>query len=84
MTSQPPGEIPYWQPQVTSLAAILSRACRAATEFPVASAVKGRIMDISVLGGATTVYLDLEWVPEEERKGAAELLAAELRNVAGK
>ena len=53
-------------------------------EFPVASAVKGRIMDISVLGGATTVYLDLEWVPEEERKGAAELLAAELRNVAGK
>ena len=53
-------------------------------EYPVATAVKGRIMDISVLGGATTVYLDLEWIAEEERKGAAELLAAELRNVAGK
>ena len=40
-------------------------------------------MDISVLGGGTT-YLVLEWIAEEERKGAAELLAAELRNVAGK
>jgi hypothetical protein len=52
-------------------------------EYPVASAVKGRVMDVSVLGGGT-VYLELEWLPEEDRKGAAELLAAELRNVAGK
>jgi hypothetical protein len=61
----------------------LSRWSADKKEFPVASAVKGRIMDISVLGGST-VYLDLEWLPEEERKGASELLAAELRNVAGK
>lgn len=53
-------------------------------EYPVASAVKGRVMDVSVVGEGTTVYLDLEWLPEEERKGAAELLAADLRNVAGK
>lgn len=53
-------------------------------EYPVASAVKGRIMDVSVVGGGTSVYLDLEWLPEEERRGAADLLAAELRNVAGK
>jgi hypothetical protein len=52
-------------------------------EYPVASAVRGRVMDVSVLGGST-VYLDLEWLPEEERKGASELLAADLRNVAGK
>lgn len=52
-------------------------------EHPVGSVVKGRVMDISVLGGGTT-YLDLEWLAEEDRKGAAELLAAELRNVAGK
>lgn len=53
-------------------------------EYPVASAVKGRVMDVSVLGGGTSVYLELEWLAEEDRKGAAELLAAELRNVAGK
>jgi hypothetical protein len=52
-------------------------------EYPVASAVRGRVMDISVLGGGT-VYLDLEWLPEEERKGASEMLAAELRNIAGR
>jgi hypothetical protein len=61
----------------------LSRWGAEKKEYPVASIVKGRIMDISVLGGGTT-YLDLEWIGEDERKGAAELLAAELRNVAGK
>lgn len=62
----------------------LSRWSADKKEYPVASAVKGRVMDISVVGSGTTVYLDLEWLPEDDRKGAAELLAAELRNVAGK
>jgi hypothetical protein len=61
----------------------LSRWGAEKKEYPVASVVKGRIMDISVLSGGTT-YLDLEWLAEEDRKGAAELLAAELRTVAGK
>lgn len=61
----------------------LSRWSADKKEYPVASAVNGRIMDISVLGGLT-VYLDLEWLVEEERRSAADLLAAELRNVAGK
>lgn len=62
----------------------LSRWSADKKEHPVASAVKGRIMDVSVVGSGTTVYLDLEWIPEEDRKGAADLLSAELRNVAGK
>jgi hypothetical protein len=62
----------------------LSRWGADKTESPIASAVKGRIMDVSALGSATAVYLELEWLPEEERKSAAEALAAELRSVAGK
>lgn len=53
-------------------------------EYPIASAVKGRIMDVSTLGSGTTVYLDLDFLAEEERRQAADILAAELRSVAGR
>jgi hypothetical protein len=50
---------------------------------PMATAVRGRIMDVSAIGNATTVWLDFDWLPEEERKPAAELLANELRRASG-